>query len=68
MIHIESVGNRTHTYSDTYKIRQLETGVIYDDAVDTILHQYEETDIPLEKQYDEVEDMREALKTIGINE
>lgn len=40
---------RTYTYSDTYKIRQLETGVVYDDAVDTIHHTYEETDIPLEE-------------------
>lgn len=41
---------RTHTYSDTYKIKQLDTGVIYDNAVDTIFHAYKETDIPLEEK------------------
>lgn len=36
---------RTHTYSDAgYRIRQLDTGIVYDDAVDSVLHSYEETD------------------------
>ena len=40
---------RTHTYSDAgFKIRQ-ETGVIYDDAVDSVPHTYTETDIPIEE-------------------
>lgn len=39
---------RTHTYSDTgLKIMQ-ETGVVYDDAVDSVPHTYTETDIPVE--------------------
>ena len=68
MIHIETVGNRTHTYSDTYKIRQLETGVIYDDAMDTISHQYEETDIPKDPPFvTEEEDMRNALSVLNIS-
>lgn len=32
--------NRIHTYSDTFKIRQLDTGIIYDDAIDTVSHEY----------------------------
>lgn len=39
---------RMHTYSDTFKIRQVETDAIYDDAVDVLHHEYDETDIPLE--------------------
>lgn len=40
---------RTHTYSDAgFKIQQ-ETGVIYDDAVDSVPHTYTETDIPIEE-------------------
>lgn len=39
---------RTHTYSDAgYMIRQ-ETGAVYEDAVDSVPHTYEETDIPIE--------------------
>lgn len=48
MIHIKTLPDgRTHTYSDTYKIRQVDTGAVYDDAVDTVSRQYEETDIPV---------------------
>lgn len=40
---------RTHTYSDAgFKIQQ-ETGVIYEDAVDSVPHTYTETDIPIEE-------------------
>lgn len=40
---------RTHTYSDAgFKIQQ-ETGVVYDDAVDSVPHTYTETDIPIEE-------------------
>lgn len=58
--------NRVHTYSDTFKIRQLDTGIIYDDAIDTASHEYDETDIPL----DDVELTDEdALKIItGVSE
>lgn len=67
MIYIETVGNRTHTYSDTYKIRQLGSGNIYDDAMDVIPHQYEETDIPKDSPFvTEEEDMRNALAIMGV--
>lgn len=38
-----------NTYSDAYKIRQIETGTLYTGAVDVIPcpYTYEETDIPL---------------------
>lgn len=51
MIVIETTeSGLTHTYSDAgYKIQQLDTGVIYDDAIDAIHHEYEETDIPIEE-------------------
>ena len=39
----------THTYSDEhFKIRQLDTGFIYDEAYDVVHHEYEETDIKIE--------------------
>lgn len=44
---------RVRHYSNlNYKIRQIETGVIYDDAVDYIpcRYTYEETNIPIEYQ------------------
>ena len=40
-------------YSDAgLKIRQLETGVVYDDAIDVVpcRYAYEETDIPVESE------------------
>lgn len=43
--------NRERRYSDlNMKIRQVETGNLYEDAVDIIpcLYTYEETDIPIE--------------------
>ena len=53
MILTELVDNETRIrhYSDQYlKIRQVETGVVYDDAVDYLpcRYTYEETDIPIE--------------------
>ena len=49
----------THTYSDMYYIRQLETGALYADAVDICPCQYtyEETDEPLQEQ--SAEEMKE---------
>jgi hypothetical protein len=38
----------TLTYSDTYKIRKVGTDEIYDDAIDVLNFQYEETDQPLD--------------------
>lgn len=53
MILTELVDNETRIrhYSDQYlKIRQVETGVVYDDAVDYLpcRFTYEETDIPID--------------------
>ena len=49
----EFIDNNTRVkhYSDiNMKIKQLETGIIYDDAVDVVpcRYTYEETDIPIE--------------------
>ena len=44
------------TYSDEgFKIRQVETGIIYDEAIDieSKHYTYEETDIPIEPEEDE---------------
>ena len=34
----------THTYSDTYLIRKVGTDEVYDDAIDILPFEYEETD------------------------
>ena len=44
-------GERIHHWSDlNFKIRQIETGIIYDDAVDVLpcRYTYEETDEPID--------------------
>lgn len=52
---------RTHTYSDKHvKILQ-DTGILYDDAVDTVPHTYTETGEPIES---EELDPQEALDLI----
>lgn len=66
MILSEYVDNETRIrhYSDQYlKIRQVETGVVYDDAVDYLpcRYTYEETDIPIE---DEEATPEEALNIL----
>ena len=46
-------GERIRHYSDLdYKIQQIETGIIYDDAVDYIpcMYTYAETNIPIESE------------------
>ena len=47
---IITIGSRQfqRTTSDTYKIRQIETGNIYEDAIDIMpcAYTYEETDVP----------------------
>ena len=54
---------RTHTYSDAgFKIRQ-ETGVVYDDAVDSVPHTYTETDIPIEED-ETAEDVLSMLENV----
>jgi hypothetical protein len=55
MIIVELVDNdtRERRYSDQkMKIRQIETQVLYDDAVDVIpcKYTYEETDIPIDEE------------------
>ena len=45
--------NLYRTYSDeNYKIRQIQTGIIYDEAIDVedSIYTYEETDIPIEDE------------------
>ena len=51
MIKTEELENRIHHYSDAgYKIRQIETGILYDDAIDVLpcRYTYEETDEPID--------------------
>jgi hypothetical protein len=56
----------THTYSDTFKIRKVGTDEIYEDAMDVLDFQYEETDIPLDTQPPTEDEMREALTILGV--
>ena len=61
MIRTEMVGERIRHYSDEgYKIRQVETGAVYDDAVDVVpcRYTYEETDIPVEDEIEADEALR----------
>ncbi len=60
---------RTHTYSDVgMMIRQVETGILYEDAVDTIPHTYEETEepIPVPDTPAETGDYEAALARLGV--
>ena len=55
------------TYSDTgYKIRQIDTGIVYGEAIDLIntTHQYEETDEKIDPDEEEEESLQEALDII----
>ena len=64
MIRIEEIGDRIHTYSDAgMKIRQNETGIVYDDAMDVPEsgYTYTETDEPIDVE--EISDS-EALSII----
>lgn len=57
MIVTEMIGDRIRHYSDRgMKIRQVETGIIYEDAVDIVPcpYSYEETDEPIEDVDDEI--------------
>ena len=51
MIRTETFGDRVRTYSAAgLKLRQLETGLLYDDAADVPgLYTYEETDQPIDE-------------------
>ena len=64
--------NRERRYSDQgVKIRQIETGELYEDAVDVIPcpYTYEETDepIPPDETDATVEDCQAALEEMGVN-
>ena len=63
-------GARVRHYSDeNYKIRQIETGVVYDDAVDVLpcRYSYEETDEPITDDADATaEDYVAALGKLGV--
>ena len=53
MIQTEMIDDRIRHYSDAgLKIRQIETGIIYDDAVDVVpcRYTYEETNEPIEEE------------------
>mgnify|MGYP001132413549 CR=1 FL=1 len=58
----------THTYSDTYLIRKVGTDEIYADAMDVLDYTYEETDIPLDVPASTPEEMREALRILGVQD
>lgn len=64
MLQSKIIGDRIRHYSDeNFKIRQIETGIIYDDALDVIPcpFTYEETSEPIEE---EPIDPQEALEII----
>ena len=64
MIQIETVGSRERRYSDqNVKLRQVETGHLYDEAVDIVPcpYTYEETETPCDP---EPLDAQEALDLI----
>ena len=65
--------NLYRTYSDeNFKIRQIQTDILYDEAIDVenAPYTYEETDIPIEDEDSEatVEDYEEALNELGVSE
>ncbi len=56
--------NLTLTYSDAgFKIRQVSTGIVYDEAVDVVDKEYVETD---EKRDDRPTDAGEAAELLSI--
>jgi len=63
--------NRERRYSDAgMKLRQIETGILYGDAVDVIPcpYTYEESDEPIEQLDEEAttEDYQAALSDMGV--
>lgn len=70
MIIVEQIGARERRYSDQgVKLRQVETGNLYEDAVDVIPcpYTYEETDIPIDDLDEDAtaEDYEAALSVMG---
>lgn len=64
MIKTEDLKSRIRHYSDVgYKIRQIETGVLYDDAVDVLpcRYTYEETAEPIDEEPLSAEDALDIL-------
>lgn len=64
--------NRERKYSDAgMKLHQIETGILYDDAVDVIPcpYTYEESDEPIESVDEEatVADYEAALTDMGVS-
>ena len=73
MIVTENIGNLIRHYSDAgLKLRQVETGEIYDDAIDIVPcpFTYEETDEPIngegEGEEATAEDYEAALGEMGV--
>lgn len=69
MLVIETMEDgRVHTYSDAgMYIRQNETDILYEDAVDIPGHfTYTETDIPISDEEATPEDYEEALNEMGV--
>ena len=66
MIQTEIVGDRIRTYSDAgMQIRQVETGILYHDAVDVPgRYTYEETDIPIPREAVDIDEdtMESAMR------
>lgn len=61
--------NLYKTYSDNnYRIKQKETGNIYDEAIDVedAPYTYEETDMPIEEENATEQDYLEALAKLGV--
>lgn len=65
MIQQETLQNgRIYTYSDAgYKIRQIQTNILYDDAVDVapLRYTYEQTDQPIEHDASTPEELLNIL-------
>ena len=61
--------NLYRTYSDEgYRIKQIETGNIYDEAIDVedTPYTYEETDMSIEEEKATEEDYLKALAKLGV--
>lgn len=61
--------NLYKTYSDEgYRIIQIETGNIFDEAIDieNAPYTYEETDMPIEEENATEQDYLEALAKLGV--
>lgn len=63
-VKIQKVENRVRHYSDKdLKILQVETGIVYDDAVDEVPcpYHYEETDMPIEHLDEDVNNEEDVV-------